>query len=245
MSLQEENLNDINTLYNNNILQTSALTYLNDRVINMNVSLKNMDTVQKNGLSKQSEINDIITTEADRLDQKKNTIDQAVLSQNRILYFNDNNRKRYAAYLRILMVAVITLATIWALLLVRKHIDFIPDWFIEIIIILTVTIGLIIIYNYYIDIRRRNLYNFDEINLEPPAINIKDESNGAGNLSDGAANLCIGAECCKPATKDIAGSTWDEILGKCLNDPKSESFTNLSTVKPREAFEYTDYSPYK
>lgn len=249
-----EDINSVNKLFNNNILQTSSLNTLNDKVLATNNSLNNLDVVQKNGLSRQNDIKDIIASESDRLNSKKATIDQAILSQNRIIYFNDNNRKIYAAYLRILVVLTITLAIIWVITVIKKYIDSIPDWLIEILIIIIVAIGGIIIYNYYIDIRMRNQYNFDEIKLDPPTMKEKDTDSTSGDLLSGSGGICIGADCCNPASEKTPGSTWDEILNKCVNDPiippssstaPTETFDIINSAKPIDAFEYTEYSPYK
>jgi hypothetical protein len=259
MSINQTILDDVNTLKNmfsSNILSGSPLSTLNNNVIGTNTALKNLDVVQKNGLSKQSDMKYIIFGETDRLNMKKATIDQAILSQNRIIYFNDNNRKIYSAYLMILIVLTITLAIVWLLRVIKKHIEAIPDWILDISIILTVAIGLIIIYNYWVGIQMRNRYNFDEINLNPPTINTDDTSN-SDDLTSGAYGICIGSDCCKPANENEPGSTWDEEKGKCMNDPQVttgplvttaplvQEFQTMNSVKPSDAFEYTDYSPYK
>ena len=249
-----EDINSVNKLFNSNILQTASLNRFNNTVLATNNSLNNLDAVQKNGLSRQNDIKDIITNESDRLKSKKTTIDQAILSQNRIIYFNDNNRKIYAAYLRILIVLTITLAIIWVITVIKKYTEIIPDWLMEILIIIIVAIGCIIIYNYYIDIRMRNQYNFDEINLDPPIMKEKEDAGSTdGDLTSGSLGLCIGADCCKPATQNTPGSTWDEILNKCINDPiippnstqTVQGFDIMNSAKPIDAFEYTEYSQYK
>jgi len=245
-SINQNILDDVNTItkmFNSNILPGSPLSTLNNQVVDTNTSLKNLDVVQKNGLSRQSDIKYIISGETDRLNMKKATIDQAILSQNRIIYFNDNNRKIYSAYLIILIVLTITLAIVWLLRVIKKHVEVIPDWILDISIILTVSIGLIIMYNYWISIRMRNSYNFDEINLSPPTINTDNSSNN-GDLTGAASSICIGSDCCKPASGTEPGSIWDDEKGKCVNDPV-EKFHTMNSVKPADAFEYTDYSPYK
>ena len=259
MSINQNILDDVNTvtnMFSSNILSGSPLSTLNNKVVGTNTALKNLDVVQKNGLSRQSDMKNILDEETNRLNMKKATIDQAIVSQNRIIYFNDNNRKIYAAYLRILIVLTITLAIVWLMRVIKKHIDAIPDWILDILIILTVAIGLIIIYNYYIDIQMRNRYNFDEINLNPPTITIDDGSNNS-DLTGGASSICIGSDCCKPATDKEPGSTWDEQKEKCINDPvvttgplvttgpPAQGFKTMDLVKPSDEFEYTDYSPYK
>jgi hypothetical protein len=250
MSINQNMLDDVNTvtrMFNSNILPGSPLANLNNRVVGTNTALKNLDVVQKNGLSRQSDIKQIISGETDRLNMKKTTIDQAILSQNRIIYFNDNSRKIYSAYLMILVVLTITLAIVWVMRVIKKHVEAIPDWILDISIILTVAVGLIIIYNYWVNIRIRNRYNFDEINLSPPITNTDDSLNNS-DLTGAAYGICIGSDCCKPATGTEPGSTWDEDKGKCINDPvvtTVQAFQTMDSVKPADVFEYTDYSLYK
>ena len=90
MSSSEITTNDLNNLYDNPIDDTSDESGLNARLQTMNNSLKEIEEVEKNGLSRQSDIKNIISKESDRLEQKKTTIDRAILAQNRIIYFNDN-----------------------------------------------------------------------------------------------------------------------------------------------------------
>jgi hypothetical protein len=134
---------------------------------------------------------------------------------------------------------------------IKKHIEIIPNWILDISIIATVSIGLIIIYNYYIDIRTRSQYNFDELNMSPPVIKTEDTSlSSNGSISD-SGSLCVGADCCKPATKTEPGSVWNEETQKCINEPilpllpDGDAFNTMNSIKPVEAFEYNDYSPYK
>jgi hypothetical protein len=262
MTISQDILDDTTTIsgmFNTNILQGSPLSTLNNSVVSTNTALKSLDEVQKNGIARQSDINNIISDESTRLKAKKATIDQAILSQNRIIYFNDNSRKIYSAYLMILVILTITLAIVWVIRVIKKHVEAIPNWIFDILIIIVISVGLIIIYNYWVNIQIRNRYNFDEINLDPPKIKTDDDQN-KNDLTVGAFGVCIGSDCCKPATKSEPGSTWDNEKGKCINDPivttstetptvttstATQGFHTMDAVKPTDAFEYSNYSPYK
>lgn len=241
--MNKDSTNDVNTLYDSDkILQNTELNKLNDTLISMNDSLSDLNIAQTNGLSRQNDIKQIITTESDRLIQKKDTIDQAIITQNRIIYFNDNNRKRYAAYLRMLITLTVTLAIVWLIQLLRKHVEAIPDWILDILIIASISIGIIIIYTYFIDINERSNYNFDEINMEPPKKNTDDKSNG-GDLSKNGGDLCVGQDCCKPENELTSGSRWIIEENRCSKI--TDAFNTMKSVKPTDSFEYTEYSPYK
>ena len=195
--------------------------------------------------SQNEKIKQILTSENTRLTQKKQTIDDAIISQNRIIHFNDNSRKIHGSYIRILIVFTIILAIIWIVTTLKQIITFIPDWIFDIILIFAICIGIIIIYNYYIDIIRRNRYNFDELNNAPPTIAKSTDSDVSnvsnGDIMGGLTNICIGQECCNPTT-NLTGTKWDEISSKCVK----ESFTTMKNdTIPKEEYEYTNYSPYK
>jgi hypothetical protein len=229
--MNEINLKDLEILYDNPIDSSTGGSGLNARLNEMNDALAELEEVEKNGISRQSDIKDIIEDESDRLDQKKKTIDQAIMAQNRIIYFNDNTRKIYAAYLKMLIVAAITLAIVYVLLVAKVHLDFIPDFVIEILIIAVVSIGVIIIYNMYVNIRYRNLYNFDEIDYAAPTQRPDEYKISGSSITFEEENVCVGRECCKPATDTSPGAIWDDSVGKCISNT--------------EAFEYENYSPYE
>jgi len=194
--------------------------------------------------SQNEKIKNILTSETNRLKQKKQTIDDAIVSQNRIIHFNDNSRKIHGAYIRILIVFTIILAILWIVTTVKQIITFIPDWIFDIVLVLTICIGVIIVYNYYIEIIRRNRYNFDELNNSPPTTKSTDSdvSNASnGNIMGGLLDICIGKDCCNP-TANKTGTIWDETTSKCIK----ETFTTMKNgTIPKEEYEYTNYSPYK
>lgn len=195
--------------------------------------------------SQNEKIKQILTSENARLTQKKQTIDEAIVSQNRIIHFNDNSRKIHGAYIRILIVFTFILAIIWIVTTLKQMIAFIPDWIFDIILVFSICIGVIIIYNYYIDIITRNRYNFDELNNAPPTIQKSTDSDVSnvsnGDIMGGLTNICIGQECCNPTTT-LTGTKWDEVTSKCVK----ETFTTIKNdTIPKEEYEYTNYSPYK
>ena len=267
----------------NNQLQTDALAALSTNIGNLNTILDTKSNKMDGSLIEQDKVNNIITNEKSRLDTRKTAIDDAITSQNRIIYFNNNTRKVYEAYIKIVIVLAITLAIIWVIQLVKTNQEFIPDWILDILFIATISISIIIIYNYYIDTQIRSRYNFDELNLDAPPVTSTDSINkgNGSNLFDGIST-CIGADCC------TGSMVWDEGEGKCamptqtfttmsesgiegltmppnLTPPTSTTAPNsiaylspikihkpvenedhfISQIKPDDAFEYSDYSPYK
>jgi hypothetical protein len=208
------------------IVPDTELTELGKRVATQSATLQTLNGIQKAGIIEQEKIDEIITTEQTRLENKKSAIDDAITSQNRIIYFNNNTRKVYEAYIKIVIVLAIALAIIWVIRIVKTHIEFIPDWILDILVVATISISLIVIFNYYMDIRVRSRYNFDELNLDAPpdnSNNSKSKGNG-GNLFDGIST-CVGAACC--TTDGIGATIWDEDTSKCI---KRQAFTTLTAT---------------
>lgn len=192
-------------------------------------------------------IKTILNSEKDRLDNKKKTIDDAIVSQKRIMFYNDNNRKIYASYIRILIVFTVILAIIWCVNTLKQIITFVPESVFDITLVLTICIGIIVIYNYYIDILMRKRNNFDEINSAPPTIlkSDPDVSNASnGDIMGGLMNICVGEQCCNPRPEGQSSAStdvytiWDNTTSKCK---KQEMFTTIA----KEEYEYANYSPYK
>lgn len=229
MSITLNTVNDINTLSGDR----DALIQLNDGVKTVYTSMTNLKGVQENAIQRQNDVKYLVETEANRLSDKKEVIDKAIDTQNRIIYFNDNSRKIYTAYLKILVAIVIILAIVYLLRVLAKRFEFIPGWIMNIVILGVVSIGLIIMYNYYGEIRRRSRYNFDELDLpHPPAKNLDAKAISGGNLLD-ASKTCVGADCCEPAIIGTPGSQWNELIGKCeYEDALLETTTATATLIP-------------
>lgn len=198
------------------VAEQDALFNLNRYLFDTYNSLVDLQGVQTNALSKQNDVLDIVSAESERLNSKKAVIDQASLNQKRIIFFNDNSRKIYAAYIKIIVTLAITLAIVYILRVLYFN-SLIPESVLTLSIIITLSVGLIIMYNYYAAIRSRDPYNFDELKLDPPSTpnpNATVAVNDANLLFGGMAG-CIGSQCCTPATNETAGTMWNSVKGKC------------------------------
>lgn len=209
----QTNYNDISQIYLQKE-QNKAYQDLNDKVVSVSTSLGQLKDVQTNALSKQNDIKNLVDKENKRLLDKKKTIDQAVQSQNRIIYFNDNTRKRYSAYLQLVIVIAIVLAILFGSNLLQKYLaDYIPHFLFSIIWIIPISVGLIYVYLIVIDIRKHNLYNFDELNFDAPVQADPLAAGSSGKMGQFDFNMlgCVGKDCCDENT-----TTWDENAGKCI-----------------------------
>ena len=221
-----------------------ALDNLNDQLQPIYTNLMNLQGVQTNAVTKQQDMLNIVDFEQERLQQKQNTIDKAVENQKRIIYFNDNSRKVYSAWLNILIVGMIVLGVIYVIRLLHRYYgEIIPEMVFTITTIGVVSIGLIICFQYWSDIRARNNYNFDELNLEPPIIGVK-KDNTYDEFGLGSLVGCIGAQCCTPPTNDNPGTKWDPSIGKCLYEESMNSSIPASTSGPTSIPSNTTGVPY-
>ena len=240
------------------------LKNVNEKLEDVYIGLSDLRGVQTNALTKQTEISNIITKENDRLSDKKKTIDQAIENQKRIIYFNDNSRKIYSAYLKILVTIAITLGIVYLIRVLQLNIgSFIPDMVYNILYIAIISIGLIYVWIVYKGIRERDPYNFDELKLTAPHIGVPN-STSSGGMGFGSIVGCIGSQCCTPSTAETPGTKWDAGLGRCIFAPANEDgllpitpeetqpadSTDLEQpsfdegfASPNGAFEYAQYAP--
>lgn len=203
---------DLNAQYNysQKVNSSDSLSEFNGKLNSMYSQLTDLNRIQSNAIFRQNDINDILDNENARLLSKKEQINKAAENQNQIIFFNDNNRKLYGAYLKIIITLTITLAIVWIIRVIDHHFgEYIPIAIINILLIVTISTGLIIIYNYYIFIKSRDSYNFDELKLNPPHQNIDktSESKNGGDLfsSANAKQSCVGSYCCSPPNNGSRG----------------------------------------
>jgi hypothetical protein len=238
----------------------TALNKLNTQLQPIYSNLTDLHGVQTNALAKQDNMLNIVDTEQKRLKDKKDSIDNAVENQKRVIYFNDNSRKVYSAYLNILITLAIILGAIFIIkILYSRFSTYIPEFVFNFTMVAIISLGLIIIYNLYIGIRSRDNYNFDELKLTAPQF--APSSTSPGGFEFGTLVGCIGSQCCTPATDDTPGTKWNPSIGKCefsssLNDPTPSSSAcptvpikpsydeEISSIKANQAAE-TGYSIIK
>jgi hypothetical protein len=216
-SSYQTDLNNINAMYSGKIMDVSAgmaLQGLNDKLASVTTSLSQLQDTKQNAMSKQNDVKNIVDSETKRLADKKEMIDKAMETQKRIIYFNDNSRKRYSAYLNIVVSAAILLFVLFLLRVLQVQFTFIPEALFIILYIVVISVGIIQIYRVYAEIRKHNLYNFDELNFNSPPAPTTGSPGGtdaSGNPFDFSLLGCVGEKCCDDTT------TWDKSVGKCVN----------------------------
>ena len=218
-------------------MPVDPLSDTNQQLYKVYTNPAELSGVQVNALTKQTSMMDMVKSENQRLTNKKNTIDQAVENQKRIIYFNDNSRKVSSAWLRIIITITIALGALFMVRVIYHH-GYLPDMLFNVLIIAIISIAILVVFNYYKGIRARDNYNFDELRLKSPIMSDPNETSGApSNITP--PQTCIGEQCCIPATDKDLGTFWNPALGKCISAPLSTESEDkvASIVQPSEPFE--------
>ena len=184
---------------------------------NLNNDLKDLnDTLQGSEVSsntlilKQGTVNDILNKENQRLLDKKNNIDSALVGQQRLLQINDSYRKRQAAYIKVLIVIIVAIILFFVLSFLSTSLTFIPEvvYYLLFIILISGTIIYVVLMIY--NINNRDPLNFDQLNLARPNLSPtlvpieptstptpKSGGSDTQKCTDISGNTtCVGAECC-------------------------------------------------
>ena len=169
-------------------------------------------------------VSDILQTETQRLNDKKNAVDNAVAGQRRLIHFNENYRKRYSQYTQISVIFVLGIAGFLGISMLPRIFPIIPSVVADILVILLIVVLFFIGMSYYNTLSSRDVLDYDELAIAP----IVDGSNAtmagtdtqnqilaqsvdSGSITDfieaSGGSLCIGSECCP--------TKWDANNNKC------------------------------
>ena len=203
---------------------------------NINISENALNRVIKN----QHDVSDIISTEMDRLNQKKKLIDDALYSKQRAINLNESYRLRNADYTSIIITFVITLAIFSSIIVLSKIFTFIPTAIYDVLSVFVICLGLFIIFFKWLDISRRDRLYYNELDLSSPTDSGEEVvgNTAATSVSGNAFSFgtCIGEQCCAP------GTIWDGTKFVCIKT--NEKFDNMvnSNVQPNGPYEFNKYS---
>lgn len=226
--------NNGNTLVQNN----QKLNELNTNTKMLNRNLNGIVSQTDALLSHQSSMDSILQNEQARLQQKKDSVENAYTSQKRAIYLNDNMQKRYAAYLRILVITVITLAIIFVLALVEKFVPAIPSIIFNIIYLVLFTASFIWCMLIFFEIQRHDKLDYDKLYYKSMTATGGTDSSGTDVSNNDASGTCMNEECCDPDTQE-----YDNEISRCRN--KAQGFSCMGNeIQSYGSYEFTDYSKY-
>lgn len=200
----------------------------NTKVSNLATQLGNLhtgfaaaNTSSSAVLARQQDVSAIVDEEKRRLEQKKQSIDNALDGKRRAIDLNETYRLRQSQYIRIKVVIVIVLVICILLTLLQRRFPIVPSIFITLLNLIVILIGGIYCLFIYSTISSRSPLNYNELDLAGPAAPTVSDvaasqvaASKAGNLL-GTINVfgCVGSACCS------AGTKWDNEKSKCVPDP--------------------------
>ena len=219
----------------------SQIDNINSGLGGMNNSM-NTD-IAGNILSQQGNVNTIVDTEMNRLNQKQQSIDSALTTQKRMLLMNDSYLKRQKVYLRIMVAIVIGLVILLLCKFLSAYLgdDENANVLITMVSILVI-VGVVIYCGWaYVMMLRRDPIYFDQLHYLPDNKPITLTGNNDVQLisapNTNVTNTCIGAACCS----NMSGTVWDTSSNVCIK----EGFTSVKRTRPYEQNEMENYSMYK
>jgi hypothetical protein len=228
-------------------------TNLNNQVVNTNdVLLKQQDVIK------------IIDAEKKRLLLKKQTVDDSLQQQKRLIQLNNSYRLRYTDYIKIMLFITFVIVLFVGIILAQRYLPFIPSIVFEGMLILLIPISIIIIYYRFRNLMIHNKMNYDEIDYKPPTIlsdqeklaaqvKARETQQASGDLLGGLSG-CVGKDCCSGTTQ------WDSGNLVCVGG--TNGFTTIDyallngdikvsglktpndTIKPNSPNEFKDYAKY-
>lgn len=224
--------NYLNSLNSGTDDDQAKLTDIHDKlkILNDNYNTANVSSTQV--LTNQDKVNEIVLSEKQRLEMKKNDVDTALSGQKRAILLNDSFRKRYQEYTKMVIVVIISLAVFIGIVMIGRVLPIIPSFIIDLLCVIVIAIGVIICYLIYVNIQSRDKVNFDELSLTNPSIPSASDiakstaaAQASGNLL-GSINLgtCVGAACCS----DASGTVWDMSQSMCVQKSIIPSTTGTS-----------------
>lgn len=200
----------------------------------------------------QNTIANIVKTEQERLEQKKELVDASMFEQKRLQSLNESYRQKYNYYIYILIAFILMFVSFIIIGQLSKTFTFIPSTVFDLLYVLTISIAGFYIYFNILDIARRDHMDFSKINVNPPKQLTPEElekqrasSYGSGiNLTP---NFCIGADCCNPDPDPNANSGlqsyWNPETGRCqTNDPATSQPSSNSQQAFTMKYDHS-YSP--
>ena len=185
-------------------------------------------------LLRQTEMKGIVDAENERIQKNIKTTETNLLTKNRKMKFIDNKRQRAEQYNKILYVFIITLSLIIVAIIGFQYLPFLPDFILQIFVVIVGSVGLVQIFNLYRNLQLRSHLDYNQLKLDGPNIMSSEEvakkQQAAAKSGDllGSIDIggCIEAECCDTENDVI----WSKSSRKCIPKPTQEE-TEQFTVE--------------
>ena len=211
---------------------------IQDDLNKLNEIIENDTTNNDNLVNQQKIVKDILNTEKEHLLKKQNDYENSVATELRMIQTQKNSSERYKHYNEMIAIGVFGLTIVLVILIMRKHISFLPDWLITLLLIIIISSATIAIYIRYQDLKKRDPLNYQKLNLDKPNVDSPEEvaqkmkqAEKEGDLLQTVSQLsCSAKSCCG------VGTVWDSEKMLCVPASVNETFENISPNEPSEYF---------
>lgn len=205
--------------------------YIQQQYLTKFLELPQNLNVSTNLLQNEAQINEILNNETNRLQLKKNSVDNELNTQNRMLLLNDSYRYRYSQYNKIIAVIIITLIILFLINIVK---EIVPEFITVLLLIIVLSISLIYCIYIYYSLTLKDKINYNQLASvrNGPTVftstNVSTEQKKAsisGNLFgiNYNPNICQGQQCCG------TGQLWDASNNICdLSGTTIQTFSTLN-----------------
>jgi hypothetical protein len=219
--IQQQYLADLSAISGNGVTTIDYYTELQNQLHKNYITFADANTSSSYVLDHQKDMNEILTQENERLNQKKVGVDDAITSQRRLIELNESYRKKSVQYINILLVIIIVTILYVLLIIIRRNFPIIPKMVFNLLIAALFAIGILVIISISTKIKKRDEMNFDKLAFVPPpdtSGNIYTSGNTTTS-SVGSTYDCVNGNCCTDGT-----TIWDNATKKCVK----QGFTLLS-----------------
>jgi hypothetical protein len=208
-------------------------------------------------LLKQDKMKGIVDAENKRIQRNIQTTETNLLTKKRTMNFTENKQLRTEQYNEMLYVFVLSLALIIIAVIAFRYFPFLPDFILQALILIVGSVGIIRIFNLYVNLQSRSHLNYNELKLDRPNVSspeeVEQKQKAAAKSGDLLGSIDIGgcraAACCD--TTENSGVEWNESSRKCIKKEDvvtAEEFTvermkyNKGIASPNSPSESNRYS---
>ena len=172
----------------------------------------------------QEKVNEIVTTENEKLLEKKKIVDIQIQSKDRLRNLNNSTRKRGEHITRIVIVFVIVLSIYTFLRIASETFTIVPSFVFDIPNFIVVAVGIVYIFTIFTDMYSRDHLYYDKYNFGHPTVDSPEEvQKKQAQSKQDLSQACIGAACCPG---DVVGTpVYDASLNLCVL--KQDTFTSM------------------
>jgi len=173
----------------------------------------------------------IIKTEKNRLERKKDNIVSQSENAERMILLNQSYQQRQKRYLMLIMIFVLTFAICAVIIFLQERMGF-KKTTLDMLMIAVVVVGFVSAYFTYNDILSRDKIHFDKLSMDHVGITDPNkieervqEMKKEGKITNAKAGTCYGPSCCTYLSEqeyDIAYASDNTITGTYWNGEKCE-----------------------